>query len=90
MSIGELLIVSNIVRNGRGKDFEKEVISHKNNKILIARSMFSYLKAHKFVQQGCFLFSSFSRNFDGQFSSNFHRLVVSCVCRDTPIERTGL
>ena len=37
-----------------------------------------------------FFLSLLSRNFDDQLSSNFHRFVVSCICLDTPSEKTGL
>ena len=29
-------------------------------------------------------------DFDDRLSSNFHRLVILCICWDTPSERTGL
>ena len=32
----------------------------------------------------------FSRNINNQLSSNFHRFVISCICQDTPSEKTGL
>ena len=49
------------------------------------------MKAHKFVQQWLVFFvSSFPRNFSDQFSSNFHRLVILCLCWDTPSDKTGL
>ena len=47
------------------------------------------LKAHNFVWQGFFL-SFLSRNFDDQFSSNFHRPFILCICWDTPSGKTGL
>ena len=50
----------------------------------------SYLEAHYFVQQGCFFLSLFSCNFNDQLSPNFHRLVILCICWDTPSENTGL
>ena len=31
-----------------------------------------------------------SSNFDDQLSSNFHRFVISCICWDTPTEKTSL
>ena len=40
--------------------------------------------------KGCFLLSLLSRNFDDRWSSNFYRLVISCVCWDTASETTGL
>ena len=37
-----------------------------------------------------FFLSSFSRNSDDQLSSNFHRLVILCICWGTPSEKTCL
>ena len=59
--------------------FEKEVFSHQNDTRLLARNpLFLSGSTDKFVQQGCFFLPSFSCNFDDQFSSNFHRLVILC------------
>ena len=57
---------------------EKEVVSR------IWGLEINHLNAHNFVWQGCFLLSFLSRNFDDWLSSNFHRLVILCVCWDTP------
>ena len=76
------MIVLNIVRNGSlcsSIAFEKEVFSHQNDTRLLARNpLFLSGSTDKFVQQGCFFLPSFSCNFDDQFSSNFHRLVILC------------
>ena len=40
--------------------------------------------------KGVFFLSLLSRNSDDQSSSNFHRLVIFCICWDTPSETTGL
>ena len=37
-----------------------------------------------------FFLSLISRNFGDRLSSNFHRFVILCICRDTPSDRTGL
>ena len=76
------MIVLNIVRNGSlcsSIAFEKEVFSHQNDTRLLARNpLFLSGSTDKFVQQGCFFLPPFSCNFDDQFSSNFHRLVILC------------
>ena len=66
--------------------FEKEVISYSDLKPFLW-----HLKAHTYVQQGCFFFLSFfSCAFDDQLSPNFHRFVILCLCWDTPSENTDL
>ena len=93
MSIGELLIVQNIVRNGSlwsSIVFEKEVISHKNNKRLLARSLLFLSESTQIRPLRVFFLSSFSHNFDDQLSSNYHRLVILCLYWYTPSEKTGL
>ena len=50
----------------------------------------NHLNAHNSVWKGCFLLSLLSRTFDDRLSSNFHRLVILCICWDTPSEKTGL
>ena len=37
-----------------------------------------------------FFLSLLSRNFDDRLSSNFHRLVILCICWDTPTVKTNL
>ena len=49
-----------------------------------------HLYAPNFVGQGCFFLSLLSRNFGDQLSSNFHRVVILCICWDTPSKKTGL
>ena len=61
--------------------FEKEVIFHE----------FDYETSDSEIEvQGCFFLSLLSRNFDDRLSSNFHRLVILCICWDTASEKTGL
>ena len=84
---GELLIVSNIERNGSlwsNVFFEKALIFHSNMKRLpeVFYNFLMHQKAQYFVHQGC--------NFDDRLSPNFDRFVILCICWDAPSEKTDL
>ena len=77
------LLWSNVV-------FEKEVISHWNIKRLQAWSLFRHLKAHHFVQQGCFFYYYFLATAMTIWVQIFIHLglLFLCTCWDTPSEKT--
>ena len=74
--------------------FEKEVIFHEfdfeTSSLELEVSKSSTWKHTTSCDKGVFFLSYLSRNSDDQSSSNFHRLVILCLCWDTPSKRTGL
>ena len=71
-------------------DFEMEVISHLNNKRLLARSLLFLYESTQIRPTRVFFLSSFSHNSDDQLGSNVHRFVILSICWITPSENTGL
>ena len=64
---------------------EPSQISLSNIKQLQAWSLFRHLKAHTFCATLVLFLLMFSCNFD-QLRQNFLRLVIICICWDTPSE----
>ena len=82
-SNGEMLIVNNIVRNGSLWSNivlgGKSEITHFCAKRVFSSIILSFLK-------GVFL-PLFSRNFEEQSSSSFHRCIILCISWDRPLHQ---
>ena len=61
------------------------MILRPHNKILRSHQAFESTQ----LRVTRFFLSLLSRNFDDQFSCNFQRFVILCICWDTPSEKTG-
>ena len=59
--------------------FEKELISHQNNKILQLKPFSMHLQTHTFCATKVF----FRSLLNDQLSLNIHRFVILCICWDT-------